>query len=158
MIPPEVYFNNPNELLPLSAYLWVLNTEKVIQIAGDLLKIRQYFVPDVYLLLADLLSEGRDTTLTFFMDETGYLTVREAPVVRAPIDGGYPAVITILPERLPPSFVIKGKTAGYDSIPVDMQNASIQQGSNFSSGFHSPSPNNPDMSVEGHISIETKGN
>ena len=157
-IRPEVYFNNPDELLPLSAYLWILNTEKVLQMAGDLLKIRQYFATDVYLLLADLLSEGKDTTLTFFMDETGYLTVREAPVMRAPIDEGYPAVITILPERLPPSFVVKEKTAGYGSGSVDLQNPSIQQGGNFSSGFNSPAPNNSDTSMDRHISIETKGN
>lgn len=157
-IRPEVYFNNPDELLPLSSYLWMLNTEKVLQMAGDLLKIRQYFMTDVYLLLADLLSEGRDTTLTFFMDETGYITVREAPVVRAPIDEGYPAVITILPERLPPSFVVKEKSAEYGSGSVDLQNPSVLQGGNFSSGFNSPAPNNPDTSQEKRISIETKGN
>ncbi len=157
-IRPEVYFNNPDELLPLSSYLWLLNSEKVLQMAGDLLKIRQYFATDVYLLLADMLSEGKNTTLTFFMDETGYLTVREAPVLRAPIDEGYPAVITILPERFPPSFNIKQTTSGYSSGVVDLQNTSIQQNSSFTSGFTTPEQSNLPNPANTSISIETKGN
>lgn len=157
-IRPEIYFNNPDELLPLSSYLWILNSEKVLQMAGDLLKIRQYFPTDVYLLLADILSEGKNTTLTFYMDETGYLTVREAPVMRAPIDEGYPAIITILPERFPPSFSIKETTSGYGSGTVDLQNISIQQNSSFTSGFTTPGQSNLPNPANTNISIETKGN
>ncbi len=157
-IRPEVYFNNPDELFPLSSYLWILNSEKVIQMAGDLLKIRQHFVTDVYLLLADMFSEGKNTTFTFFMDESGYLTVREAPVMRAPIDEGYPAVITILPERFPPSFSIKETISGYSSGTVDLQNTSIQQNSSFFSGFTPPGQSTSSHPANTSISIGTKGN
>ena len=157
-IRPEVYFSNPDELIPLSSYLWILNSEKALQMANDLLKIRQYFTTDVFLLLADMLSEGKNATLTYYMDESGYLTVREAPVIRAPIDEGYPSVITILPERAVPSFSVK---EGRDSYVLDLTeklNPSIQQGERFSSGFNSPSPGNTNNPTDGQISIETKEN
>jgi len=92
------------------------------------------------------------------MDESGYLTVREAPVIRAPIDEGYPSVITILPERAVPSFSVK---EGRDSYVLDLTeklNPSIQQGERFSSGFNSPSPGNTNNPTDGQISIETKEN
>ncbi len=157
-IPPEVYFNNPDELLPLSSYLWILNTEKTLQMISDLLRIRQFFTNDVYLLLADMLSGGRDVTLTFFMDETGYLSVREAPVIRAPIDEGYPAVMTILPDRFMPTFKIKEGREDTTSGITNFQNTSIQQGSNFSSGFSQPIEGNTKETSEANVLIEMKGN
>lgn len=104
---PSLFLSAPDELLPQSGYVWCLNTDKTLQMANDLLRVRQHFATDVFMLLADLLSEGRDVTLTFYMDEAGILNVREAPVLRLPVDDGFPAVVGISPERIIPEPYIK---------------------------------------------------
>jgi len=157
-IRPEVYFNNPDELLPLSSYLWFLNSENTLKMANDLLKIRQHFVTDVYLLLADMLSEGRSVTLTFYMDETGYLSVREAPVIRVPIDEGYPAVISILPERIVPSSHFNIEKMDNILIPDESLIQPTQQGGDFKSGFSVPVPKEVDIPLNEQIIIEPRGN
>jgi len=158
-IRPEVYLNNPDELLPTASYLWFLNSEKVLKMANDLLKIRQHFITDVYLLLADMLSEGRNVTLTFYMDETGYLTVREAPVIRIPIDDGYPAVISILPERIVPSPPFNIERTENILIPHEPLIQPIQQDENFKSGFSPPAPNEENNApLTEQIIVEPKGN
>ncbi|MCX8065762.1 MAG: hypothetical protein N3G21_11435 [Candidatus Hydrogenedentes bacterium] len=101
-IPPSLLLSSPDELLPQTGYLWCLNTDKALQMANDLLRINQHFATDAFMLLADLLSEGRNVTLTFYMDENGILSVREAPVFRIPVDEGFPAVVGISPERFIP--------------------------------------------------------
>jgi len=158
-IRPELYFNAPDELLPMSAYLWFLNSEKTLQMTNELLKLRQYFATDVYLLLADMLSEGRDVTLTFYMDETGFLSVREAPVIRAPIDEGYPSIISILPDRLVPTFDKKSDNDNKTPYSDEIINQPITQNAPFNSGFDSPNDEEKTkLTPRDQIIIQPKGN
>jgi len=158
-IRPEVYLNNPDEFLPTASYLWFLNSEKILKMANDLLKIRQHFITDVYLLLADMLSEGRNVTLTFYIDETGYLTVREAPVIRIPIDDGYPAVITILPERFVPSSPFNSESKENIILPNESLIQPTQQSEDFKSGFSPPEQNKENNTpLNEQIIVEPKGN
>lgn len=158
-IRPELYFSAPDELLPMSAYLWFLNSEKTLQMTNELLKLRQYFATDVYLLLADMLSEGRDVTLTFYMDETGFLSVREAPVIRAPIDEGYPSIISILPDRLVPTFDKKSDNDNKTPYSDEIINQPITQNAPFNSGFDSPNDEEKTkLTPRDQIIIQPKGN
>lgn len=107
---PSLFLSAPEELLPQAGYVWCLNTDKALQMANDLLRVRQHFATDVFMLLADLLSQGRDVTLTFYMNEGGILNVREAPVIRIPVDEGFPAVVGVLPERIIPERYLNFKS------------------------------------------------
>ncbi len=145
---PSIFLSSPNELLPQAGYVWCLNTDKALQMANDLLRVRQHFATDVFMLLADLLSEGRDVTLTFYMNEEGILNVREAPVIRMPIDEGFPAVVGISPERIIPEPYLHYKS----EIPLPKQGLEedkpiTSNPTSFSSGLPPQIQTPPDIPV-----------
>lgn len=70
-LPPEVYVNQPDELLPQTAYLYVLDSGRAFQTALDLFNISQKDGMDAFLLLADVFSGGGNQTLLFSTDSAG---------------------------------------------------------------------------------------
>ncbi|MCC6797800.1 MAG: hypothetical protein IT366_21985 [Candidatus Hydrogenedentes bacterium] len=58
MVPPGTYANNPDELLPALAYIYVIDSRTVFQMAMALFQLTEEEAVDQYLLLADLLSDG----------------------------------------------------------------------------------------------------
>lgn len=103
-IPPEVYQGSPDEFLPLTAFLWFLNSQKSLQMAEDLLRIGQRPPMDALMLLADVLSNGGPTTLMFITDETGHVSSRETSLQRQGMENGPPIVVGVglAPPELPP--------------------------------------------------------
>lgn len=58
MVPPATYANNPDELLPALAYIYVIDSRTVFQMAMALFHLTEEEAVDQYLLLADMLSGG----------------------------------------------------------------------------------------------------
>ncbi len=85
-VPPAVYLQNSNELLPQTGYLWFLNTEKTFRSAMELLEVWQREPMDTFLLLADLLSGGSDTTIVCHTRPDGIVSSGIVPVGRTHID------------------------------------------------------------------------
>ncbi len=141
---PSFFLSAPDELLPQAGYVWCLNTDKALHMANDLLRVRQHFATDVFMLLADLLSQGRDVTLTFYMDEEGILNVREAPVIRIPIDEGFPAVVGVLPERIIPEPYLNFKLdiSSHGQV-MDKEGIITSNPYSFSSGVQSMNQDTP---------------
>jgi hypothetical protein len=61
MVPPQVYANNPDELLPALAYIYAIDSRTVFRMALALFLLHEQEAVDQYLLLADLLSDGGST-------------------------------------------------------------------------------------------------
>lgn len=84
-IPPQAYIDNPDELLPLTGYLWMLDSARAFFMAMDLLDLRQGEAADALLLLADMLSGGGASTLMFRTDALGRISSQETPLRRLPV-------------------------------------------------------------------------
>jgi hypothetical protein len=94
-VAPETYLNNPDELLPLTAVLWFLNSQKALAMASDLLVLNQRPPMETLMLLADVLSGGGPTTLIFNTDEMGRVSGREVSIQRVLTAAGPPAVVGV---------------------------------------------------------------
>ncbi len=81
-VPPAVFQGNPGELLPLTAYLWFVDSERAFFQAMQLLKLKEKEALDTVLLLADVLSGGTMQTLAFQTSETGIVRAAPTPVRR----------------------------------------------------------------------------
>ena len=81
-VPQAVYVDRPDELLPLTAYLWFVDSTAAFRIALDLVRVREYEAMETLLLLADLLSAGGNTTLLFSCGPDGVMRSWEAPIGR----------------------------------------------------------------------------
>jgi len=81
-IAPELYLSNPDELLPLTGYLWILDSARAFHMAMELLDIRLGEAADALLLLADMLSGGGGSTLLFRTDALGRVSSQETPLRR----------------------------------------------------------------------------
>ena len=82
---PIVYLENPDELLPLTGYLWMIDSEAAFYQAMELLKLRENEALDAILLLADVLSGGGNSTLLFRTDPLGHVTSQETALRRTVI-------------------------------------------------------------------------
>jgi len=85
-VPPEVYQDNPDELLPSTAYLWFIDSPTAFQVALDYGRSRERGALSALLLLADLLSNGTDTSLMFAIDPQGGVSGDRVAIERADLD------------------------------------------------------------------------
>ena len=85
-VPPEVYQDNPDELLPSTAYLWFIDSPAAFQVALDYGRSKERGALTALLLLADLLSNGTDTSLMFTIDPQGGVTGDVVAIERADLD------------------------------------------------------------------------
>ena len=85
-VPPEVYQDNPDELLPSTAYLWFIDSPAAFQVALDYGRSKERGALTALLLLADLLSNGTDTSLMFTIDPQGGVTSDMIAIERADLD------------------------------------------------------------------------
>jgi hypothetical protein len=111
-IPPRVYLDNPDALLPAVAYLWIIDSSRAFQLAVDL-----FFLPlrepmDSLLLLADTLSGGAPAAPAFTTRPDGTVVSGPVPVVRTRVSGSLLNDIELPATRrrpLPPDvFVLNG--------------------------------------------------
>lgn len=87
-IEPGIYFANPDELIPLTGYLWFLDSERAFYMALDLLQLGQHPPMDTLLLLADMLSGGHSETLIFQIGPDGTVNSKAVPLRRRPMGPG----------------------------------------------------------------------
>lgn len=92
-VPPAAYLADPDELLPLTAYLWFLDSERAFFQAMELMKVKESEALDAVLLLADLLSGGGGETLLFQTDPAGIVHSLTTLVQRTPAAPGL-AIVT----------------------------------------------------------------
>ncbi|MBN2310866.1 MAG: hypothetical protein JXR94_17965 [Candidatus Hydrogenedentes bacterium] len=85
-IPPAVYLNQPDELLPAVAYLWFIDTERTFQTALDLFELEKRDAMDSFLLFADLMSGGGNETPIYRTDDLGRAVQRTVPIGRTWVD------------------------------------------------------------------------
>ena len=109
MVPPATYANNPDELLPALAYIYVIDSRTVFQMAIALFQLTEEEAVDQYLLLADLLSDGGNS----------------APLLATSLDGAV-SYATASIGRVHASWVVPPKPADIGrlylntAVPVDM--------------------------------------
>jgi hypothetical protein len=87
-IEPGVYLANPDELIPLTGYLWFLDSERAFYMALDLLQLGQHPPMDTLLLLADMLSGGHSETLIFQTGPEGTVNAKAVSLRRRPMGPG----------------------------------------------------------------------
>jgi hypothetical protein len=87
-VPPEVYLADPDALLPVTAYLWFLDSGRAFFQAMELMKVKESEALDALLLLADLLSAGGGETLLFETSPDGAVRSTATPVQRTPFAPG----------------------------------------------------------------------
>jgi len=85
-IPPSVYQERPDQLLPLTAFLWFIDSSTAFEMAVDLYEWRQEEPMDALLLLADVLSGGTDSTLLFQTSPDGQVEAVRSRVGRTHLD------------------------------------------------------------------------
>ena len=81
-VSPALYADAPDELLPLTAYLWLADSAAAFHMALDLVRLREFEAMETLLLLADLLSAGGNTTLVFSCGPDGLMRSWETPIGR----------------------------------------------------------------------------
>lgn len=88
LIAPSVYQSNPSELLPLSSYVWFMDSARAWAMALDLYRLEENEAADALLLVADTLSGGSDTTLEFKIAPTGRVESQPVPLRRTILSPG----------------------------------------------------------------------
>ncbi|MDQ1256010.1 MAG: hypothetical protein QG656_605 [Candidatus Hydrogenedentes bacterium] len=88
-VPPALYMENPNELLPSVAYLWFIDSACAFRQAMELFEFRQREPMDALLLMADVLSGGGNSTLAAGTNPIGIVSSAETPVARTILDIDY---------------------------------------------------------------------
>jgi hypothetical protein len=81
-VPPAAYLDRPDELLPQTGYLWFIDSVAAFWMALDYARLREREAMEAVLLLADVLSNGGNTTLLFATDPAGQVTSMETPITR----------------------------------------------------------------------------
>lgn len=84
-VPPDVYLSDPDELLPQTGYLWMIDSSLAFYQAMELLKLRENEALDAVLLLADMLSGGGGSTLLFATDPLGHVVSEETTLRRTAV-------------------------------------------------------------------------
>ena len=93
-VDPAVYLEDPDELLPMAAYLWFIDSQTAFAMAFEYARVKERGALETVLLLADVLSAGGNATLLFSTDPAGMVTggptsigrvhLGEAPLALAP--------------------------------------------------------------------------
>ena len=81
-IPPKLYQEQPDELLPAVAYLWFLDTPEAFRMAFDVFRLEVGEPMDSLLLMADVLSNGEGNTYFFHMTPQGQISSNSVPIGR----------------------------------------------------------------------------
>lgn len=84
-VPPGIYLTDPDELLPQTGYLWMIDSSLAFYQAMELLKLRENEALDAVLLLADMLSGGGGSTLLFSTDPLGHVVSNETALRRVAV-------------------------------------------------------------------------
>ena len=87
-VPAQVYLSNPGELVPLTSYLWFLDSERAFFMAMEMMKVEVSEPLDAVLLLADTLSGGGGNTLVFSTNEAGVVSSTVTPIRRTALPNG----------------------------------------------------------------------
>ncbi len=82
MVPPEVYLNDPDTLLPSVAYLYFIDSSRAFRMATYLFELEKQEAMDSFLLLADMFSGGTGTTTLYATDPAGRVAWSRAPIAR----------------------------------------------------------------------------
>lgn len=85
-IAAEVFLDDPSEFLPMTAYLWLINSEAAFRMAMDFFRLSQPAPAESLLLIADILSNGTDGTLTFAISPEGVVSSAPTQIGRVPIE------------------------------------------------------------------------
>ncbi len=85
-VPAAFFQQNPDELLPSIAVLWFIDTRATFKMAKDLLDIGVGDPMDTFMLVADLFSDGSDTTPIFKTDTEGRVIMNRAPLSRIALE------------------------------------------------------------------------
>jgi hypothetical protein len=88
-VPPALYMDNPNELLPSVAYLWFIDSACAFRQAMELFEFRQHEPMDALLLMADVLSGGGNSTVVVETNPMGIVSSDETPAGRTILDTDY---------------------------------------------------------------------
>ncbi len=89
---PAVYLDQPDELLPQTAFLWCIDSAAAFRMAYEYARVGERESLDAVLLLADVLSDGGGATLLFHTDPSGIVTSGPSPIHRVPVGDGSPCV------------------------------------------------------------------
>lgn len=81
-VPPAVYLEQPDELLPLTAYLWCIDSAYAFHTALDFLVLSEEGPIEALLLLADMLSGGGPVSLVAGIAPMGIVSSGPAPIGR----------------------------------------------------------------------------
>ncbi len=82
IVPPEQYYADPDSLLPSVAYPYFIDSSRAFAMGMLLFEIEKQEAIDSFLLLADLLSGGSNTTVLFATDPVGRITHARASLSR----------------------------------------------------------------------------
>lgn len=89
-LPPATYQANPDALVPLTSYLYFLDSERAFFMAMELLGYRENEALDAVMLVADVLSGGGNTTPLFHIDPAGIVSSAPARIQRTLMEPGLP--------------------------------------------------------------------
>lgn len=85
-VPPEMFLENPAEFLPMTAYLWIINSDTAWRMALDFFRLEQPAPAESLLLIADVLSNGTDASLAFATNPEGIVSSAPTQIGRALIE------------------------------------------------------------------------
>jgi hypothetical protein len=87
-IEPAVYLQNPDSLLPLTSYLWFIDSSSAFNQMLQLFTLEQDQAMDIGLLLADTLSGGSAETLVFTTTPAGIVSSMSGALQRTMVAPG----------------------------------------------------------------------
>jgi len=82
IVPPGVYYADPNALLPSVAYPYFIDSSRAFAMGMLLFELEKQEAIDSFLLLADMLSGGSNTTVLFATDALGRISHSRASLSR----------------------------------------------------------------------------
>lgn len=86
-LPGEFFLDNPGEFLPMTAYLWIINSEAAWQMALDKFRLALPAPAESLLLIADILSNGAGVTIGFATNGAGVVTSAPTQINRVLVEG-----------------------------------------------------------------------
>jgi hypothetical protein len=82
ILPPGVYYNDPDALLPSVAYPYFIDSSRAFAMGMLLFELEKQEAIDSFLLLADMLSGGSNTTILYSADPLGRISHSRATLSR----------------------------------------------------------------------------
>jgi len=85
-VAPEQFLDDPSQFLPMTAYLWLINSEAAFRMGMDLFRLNLAAPLESLLLIADILSNGTDGTLAFGISPEGIVSSAPTQIGRTLIE------------------------------------------------------------------------